>query len=278
MSLSRERGGSAAPGALSSLVFTVFGDFVGPGEVPVAALVRAMALFEASSPAVRQAVSRLTRGGWLESRPDSGRARYSLTARGLARVRGVAPRLYEPAAEWDGRWRLIVFAIPETQRATRDRLRSELTVLGLAPLAASVWISPRDVIADLRQTVAAYRLPEAIDLFSASYAGPSSDRELLERSWDLDRIASAYCAFIAQYEPRWQKERVQRVLDEPAAFAERVRLVHEFRRFLYLDPGFPSALLPAHWPGSVASALFREYYAALSPRAQRYFERCCALR
>jgi phenylacetic acid degradation operon negative regulatory protein len=38
-----------------------------------------------------------------------------------------------------------------------------------------------------------------------------------------------------------------------------------------LDPGLPSELVPAHWPGTTAAALFRDYYAALDGKSQRYF-------
>jgi phenylacetic acid degradation operon negative regulatory protein len=55
------------------------------------------------------------------------------------------------------------------------------------------------------------------------------------------------------------------------AFVERMWLVHDFRKFAYVDPGLPSTLLPAHWPGTVAGALFREYYAAISKKAENFF-------
>jgi len=31
--------------------------------------------------------------------------------------------------------------------------------------------------------------------------------------------------------------------------------------------------LPAHWPGSTAAAVFREYYALLYDRSNRFFDR-----
>ena len=50
--------------------------------------------------------------------------------------------------------------------------------------------------------------------------------------------------------------------------------MHDYRKFAYLDPGLPSELLPAHWPGTAAAALFREYYAAIDVKSQRYFHLC----
>jgi hypothetical protein len=60
-------------------------------------------------------------------------------------------------------------------------------------------------------------------------------------------------------------------LRDEEAFVERLWLVHDYRKFTYLDPGLPSELVPAHWPGTTAAAVFREYYALLGPKSQRYF-------
>ena len=46
--------------------------------------------------------------------------------------------------QWDKRWRMIVFDIPEKYRKTRDRLRLTLRSLGFVQLQASVWVYPYD--------------------------------------------------------------------------------------------------------------------------------------
>ena len=74
--------------------------------------------------------------------------------------------------------------------------------------------------------------------------------------------------------PRLGRERERGDLTDEAALVERLWLVHDYRKFVYLDPGLPSELLPAHWPGTAAAALFREYYAALDAKSQRYFHLC----
>ena len=66
-----------------------------------------MAAFGVSSQAVRQAVSRMTRQGWLVARRDGNRAFYMVTARGRRRIEELSPRIYGPVIEWDGRWRLL---------------------------------------------------------------------------------------------------------------------------------------------------------------------------
>ena len=231
-----------------------------------------MAEFGLSEQAVRQAVSRMSRQGWLTAGKQGNRAYYALTPQGIKRVEAISPRIYEPAAEWDGRWRLLTYSIPETNRDRRDRLRKDLTLLGLAPVSASTWISPRDVIRAVRETIEAQELQTHVHFFVADYAGPLSDRDLLAKYWDVGAIAAAYREFIAYYEPRIQRERETAGLTPEAAFVERLWLVQDFRRFVYLDPGLPSALLPPHWPGSVASALFREYYRLILSKATIFFD------
>ena len=260
-------------GHAASLIFTLYGDFghLCDGQLPVASLIALMAESGVAEQAVRQALSRMTAQGWLERIRSNARALYRLTEKGAHRIEQIAPRIYEPAVEWDGRWRIVVYGVAERKRQLRDRLRKDLTLLGLAPLQPSIWISPRDVRAEILELAKQPQLIRVVQLFVADYEGPSSDHELLERCWDVGAIATDYREFIASYEPRFEKERAKHTLTERDAFVERLQLVQDFRRFLYIDPGLPSALLPAHWPGSVASGLFRQYYTLVAPKAERFF-------
>jgi phenylacetic acid degradation operon negative regulatory protein len=58
------------------------------------------------------------------------------------------------------------------------------------------------------------------------------------------------------------------------AFATRSRLVHEWRRFLFLDPALPDEVLPAGWPGHRAAQLFDQAAGELLPAASRYVDAC----
>jgi phenylacetic acid degradation operon negative regulatory protein len=144
-------------------------------------------------------------------------------------------------------------------------------VLGWAPLSASTWLSPHDALDQARGAAESSGVLDNVDFFAGEYFGPHTDRELLERCWNLPAIAEQYREFIARYEPRLQTERATHAAGDDAAFVERMWLVHDYRKFTYVDPGLPSTLLPAHWPGTVAAALFREYYALISKKAERHF-------
>ncbi|MDO8593554.1 MAG: hypothetical protein Q7R59_01485 [bacterium] len=45
---------------------------------------------------------------------------------------------------WNGRWRVIIFDIPERRRRTRDRLRIVMQEVGFVRLQDSVWVFPYD--------------------------------------------------------------------------------------------------------------------------------------
>jgi phenylacetic acid degradation operon negative regulatory protein len=246
------------------------------GSLWIGALIRIMSAFGLSEAAVRQGVSRMSRQGWLEAKRSGQRGFYAVTARGRRRIEELSPRIYGPVIEWDGRWRLIGYAIGEARRENRERLRKELAALGWATLSPSTWISPSGSVDAARAAAAATVTLDAIHLFVAEYRGPATDRELIERCWDIEAIASAYREFIERYRPRYERELEHGDLGDEAALAERLWLVHDYRKFAYLDPGLPSELLPAHWPGTAAAALFREYYAALDAKSQRYFHLCAS--
>lgn len=46
--------------------------------------------------------------------------------------------------KWDGRWRMIVFDVPERRRHVRNRLREIMQEIGFVRLQDSVWVYPYD--------------------------------------------------------------------------------------------------------------------------------------
>ncbi len=50
---------------------------------------------------------------------------------------------------WDGKWRIVIFDIPEEKRIIRNLFRRNLKKWGFKHLQKSVWISKRDVFEKL---------------------------------------------------------------------------------------------------------------------------------
>lgn len=53
--------------------------------------------------------------------------------------------------QWDGKWRIIFFDVPENKRRYRDELRSILKTIGFKEFQKSVWIYPYKVPNFLRE-------------------------------------------------------------------------------------------------------------------------------
>src|SRR5690348_7060360 len=131
-----------------SMLFTLYGDYVRHygATIWVGSLIALMAELEFTPAAVRTAVSRMARQGWLVSIRSGRASYYALSARGQARMDEAAQRIFALHAErWDGRWRVLVVDA-RADRARRDRLRRELSWMGFAPLSRSVLVSPNDLL------------------------------------------------------------------------------------------------------------------------------------
>ncbi|GAA2420364.1 PaaX family transcriptional regulator C-terminal domain-containing protein [Actinomadura vinacea] len=258
-----------------SALFDLYGDHLRErgGRAPVAALVRLLAALDVAAPAVRTAVSRMVRQEWLEPvrlprGPGGGPGHvpgYALTPRAVRRLDEAAHRIYRDLGPWDGLWHVLVVDRVK-DRARRERLAAGLAYLGYARLDETTWIGPR-ANPELDPLLAAESV--RAERFRSSYEGDAHG--LVARAWDLDGLARAY--------ERWLAD-AGRLLDRsPAdtderAFAVRSRLVHEWRKFLFQDPGLPADLLPPEWPGALAARFFDDAAARLLPAASRFVDRC----
>ena len=89
----------------------------------------------------------------------------------------------EKNKRWDGRWRIIIFDIPEKRRVARDNLRMVLKNLGFIKLQNSVWISPDNYFNLLQETVREYKIAPYVILIEARRV---SNDLLLKRKFELE--------------------------------------------------------------------------------------------
>ncbi|MDF2629753.1 MAG: transcriptional regulatory protein repressor-type [Symbiobacteriaceae bacterium] len=254
-----------------SLLFDLWGDYIQHvgGEVWTSTLARYAAEFGIHEPTLRQALSRMTRQGWLQVRKVHARSCYSLTDRGRRRMAEACRRVYDPTDDpWDGQWRVLCYSMPESMRTIRDDLRKELTWTGLAPLTPGTWISPNPLEAAIDELVRRYEIERYVTTFRASHTGTERPQGLVARCWDLAGIQAGYDRFIAQWQPLLGAGPGSDV----ACFVARIELVHDYRKFLFVDPGLPRELLPDRWRGHDARRLFQDCYRLLAPGARRFMD------
>lgn len=256
-----------------SLLFDLWGDYIQHvgGEAWASTLATLVAPFGVSEVALRQALSRMRRQGWLAPRKVGSRTCYSLTPQGRRRIIEASRRVYQPEDRpWDGQWRILVYSIPEEMRARRDDLRRELVWTGFAHLAPATWISPNPLEEAAGELVHRYGIEPYTTIFLARQVGAKSPPEIVQNCWDLGAILASYDRFIAHWAPRFGAG-VARLTDQER-FVEQIALVHDYRKFLFVDPGLPRELLPDSWRGYQARQLFQEYYAQLATGARRFMD------
>jgi phenylacetic acid degradation operon negative regulatory protein len=255
-----------------SALFDVYGDHLRRrgGTAPVAALIRLLAAVDIAAPAVRTAVSRMVRQDWLEPVPTGDGPGYALTERAARRLDDAYARIYRTGPHgWDGQWHVVVADRPDG-RSARERLASGLAYLGYGPLGAGTWVAPR-----AHPEVPAVLGAEGVraETFHAAYDGAGGT--LARRAWDLAAVAAAYERF--EWAAAELLEAAPADTDpDRAAFSTRSRLVHEWRKFLFVDPALPPEVLPDDWPGARAALMFDAAATGLWPAASRYVDECLA--
>ena len=265
---------TAPPLALNprSLLFTLYGDYVRPlgqRDVRVGALVRLAGELGVGDNALRSALSRMTREGWLAARRDGGPPRYGLSPRGEELIEEGTRRIYgHHRAAWDGRWLLVSYSLPEPRRGQRDRLRQGLSFLGLGSLGNGLFVTPHDLRGPVRDLIRRCGVEADVTIHHGTLEWPADPAQVVARAWDLGRLGARYAEFL----DRTARELAGgATLDDRPAFARRFLLTHEFRRFPFSDPDLPDALLPPGWVGSAARETFLAANARLRPPAERFY-------
>jgi phenylacetic acid degradation operon negative regulatory protein len=261
------------------VLFTLYGDYVRHfgGTIWTGSLITLMQQLGFSSGSVRTALSRVCQQGWLESTREGKLSYYGLTERGRERMEEAAARIFHSrAGAWDGQWTVVTSGSSEGKREYRERLHREMEWLGCGRLTTATWISPNPIARDAIHHLNLQGIHEGIEVFTARHIGTSSRSDIVARCWDIPSISRQYEQFVAAWQPRFQgcQSRIRRnePLVDSECFADKIWLVHQYRKFLFVDPRLPAELLPPHWPGWTAWQLFRDYYQLLADGAIRFFE------
>ena len=247
------------------LIVTVYGLYARAegGWMSVASLVSLLADLGVDEPAVRSSISRLKRREILRASRRAGAAGYELSPAAQAILAEGDHRIFrrERARLADG-WLLAVFSIPEAERNKRHVLRSQLSRLGFGTAAPGVWIAPAYLYEATADMLARLGLSGYADLFRADHlaARDLAGGDLagkVRQWWDLDQTERLARDFVTAWEPvlrGWTDRRPQ--AHGRAAFADYVRVLTDWRRLPYLDPGLPAELLPSGWAGAQAAEVF----------------------
>ncbi|WP_085992296.1 phenylacetic acid degradation operon negative regulatory protein PaaX [Oceanobacillus senegalensis] len=261
-----------------SMIFTLYGDYIRHygNEIWIGSLIELLEPFDHNPQAVRAAISRMNKQDWIASRKEGNKSYYSLTKQGIKRMEEAAGRIYsEKPTHWDEKWRMFLYTIPEEKRQIRDELRKELEWSGFGLLSNGLWVTPNDLTQQVNDIIQKYEIEDYVHFFESENIGPKDNQQIVRECWDMDYIKKRYELFINLYTEKFYQDREELkkgTVSDKECFVKRTRLVHYYRKSLFIDPGLPQELLPPNFIGEAAANLFSEYYKLLAKPANAFFE------
>jgi phenylacetic acid degradation operon negative regulatory protein len=248
-----------------SAVVDLFGDHLRDHAwwAPVSGIVALTGCCDVRPAATRTAISRLVREGWLVAETRRAARGYAATPAAVERLERAHARIYAPGPpDWDGSWH-VVAVDHGGDRRRRDQVAASLAYLGYGRVAVATWVSP-------------WPSPELSTVLTASgatWVGVTGTPDmsvdaggLAARVWDLDGLGEDYAGFVRSLPPLPREGGTSGL----TAYQVRTQVVHEWRKFLFRDPGLPAQVLPAGWPGAEARVRFLALADALRPAAARW--------
>ncbi|MFD3655635.1 PaaX family transcriptional regulator C-terminal domain-containing protein [Streptomyces sp. NPDC058620] len=170
-------------------------------------------------------------------------------------------------AAWDGVWHLFAFAIPESNRTSRDTLRDTLRHLGAAPVQSGLYVSANPIEELVEAQARHLDVAHAVTCLTSTdlrVGGLDHPSALAAALWPLDDIAARHdrLAGLAQV----CLDRLTQP-DSPTGserLAMAIQLAAAFTHAMEPDPLLPPELLPQPWPGAHARQLTAACWTALA--------------
>jgi phenylacetic acid degradation operon negative regulatory protein len=250
-----------------SVLLTFFGDFAAGTDVAVAAagILDVLDGVGVGAAATRATLNRMVKRGLLRRVASGRQAYFGLTEFGLSTVLDGRQRAQEADVvdrEWDGRWTLVSFSLPEDSQRQRHALRSRLSWAGFGMVHAGLWAAPRTV--DVPRLLGDLGILDRVRAFSGEPLDPTEGVALVREAFDLDTLAERYDGFVRRWSPY---DRAAERMADP--LVGRVLVSSDWLLVLRHDPRLPVQFLPRDWPGHAAMSLQRRLVARLRAPSER---------
>jgi len=125
-------------------------------------------------------------------RLSDGQRLHRLTESGRLLALGTRDPAAQWERRWDGKWRMILYDVPESRSSDRKRLRRSLTERGFGYLQNSVWITP-DPLIDERTSLTSTPVDvESLILLETRPCAGETDSQIVAGAWNFEAINARY--------------------------------------------------------------------------------------
>lgn len=244
-----------------SVIITIFGDAVMPrgGKVSASVLATLTDRLGIRPEALRVALFRLGKDGWITRSKQGRNSYYTLTKRGRETFLPASRRIYAKAPVLEGPWHIAALGPgTETDRALIDERLTQAGYIRLTPLLflGAAHVCPAQDTSGHHALVISGTLHQLPD-----WAREALAPETLQQ--DYVRLEAALLSLRKLPLPK----------DPETNAALRVLLVHQWRRMLLRHADLPTEVLPKSWRGEACRTLVLELYQNLSKPADQWLDR-----
>jgi phenylacetic acid degradation operon negative regulatory protein len=189
------------------------------------------------------ALGRLEGLQYIKRQKKSDDDLFALTEKGDMVLSDILHHLPSENITWDGRWRIILFDVPETQRTLRQMLRLKLIDWGARMLQSSVWISPYPTAFERFQNLeSAYNFTNSVHFFEAKHYGNNPID--ISALWELPKLERKYRSLFDSF------ERHLRQIDKTEDPSYQAKcLIVQLALVTKQDPRLPEHIMPHNWIG-----------------------------
>lgn len=196
-------------------------------------------------------VERLEKNGLLKKRRKENKIYLQLTDQGKKVVRNHRRAGGRSPQSWDGKWRVVIFDIPEKRADARRYLRNYLKTLGFGKVQRSTWITPYDFQRWIDHFSLKLKISDYIQQLTVEQFRGLSNVAVSRTFWSIKTINAEYHTLLKKYSSRLSQ--LQQNKDNSTAgsaiFRKRflLSLLWDYQSIAARDPQLPDELLPAKW-------------------------------
>ncbi|MFG2003271.1 PaaX family transcriptional regulator C-terminal domain-containing protein [Spirillospora sp. NPDC048911] len=241
-----------------SLMLTFLGNYVLRRDIAVfsGSYIEVFAGLGVGEHAIRSTLTRMAGRGLLARHRQGRRMHFGLTQRSERILRDGEARVWRRGAvneDWDGRWTVLSFSMPESWQRQRHDLRSRLTWAGFGPLGNGTWIAPSQVdLGPVLATLDGLDMSRRVKVFHGTAGEPTDVTQMIRDAFDLDELAAGYQEFL----DRW--DRPDPIPKAPHDLARYLWMMTEWLQLIRIDPRLPVQHLPDGWPAVRAQRVLHE--------------------
>lgn len=239
-----------------SIVISIFGELVQPRKqsISVQELLALTGHVDIEENALRTALSRLAKEGWVEREKQGRLAFYSLSETGKKTFLAASERIYNHSFESPSSdWNLAFFKEPIS--TVKDPVPVGFT------LSRQWQLINREDINKLDSSDVVLFPTKAVDV----------------PDWALDKLVPEalnrqYSELLADLSHLNADPGVIKQLSPLSALVLRYLLIHAWRRLVLRHPLVPQGLLPASWPGAMCHQALCELYPKIVAQSEGWWE------